>query len=264
LPLSEIAALDLAAKGAHTAGDVWGSPATVDNVFLACESPLANNQVTEDHIRCWLSHKRPLEAGESLRCRSVVGAAPPGQMRRAFLCYIESERPRPYQPFLHYNSWYDIAWDDRKFNEKESLAVIDLFGEELIRKRGVTFDSFVFDDGWDDNRTLWKFHKGFPQGFTPLKDAVAKYGSAVGVWMSPWGGYGEAQNQRLQYGRTQGFETNSHGFSLAGPKYYARFRDICLEMIDKYGANNFKFDGVGAFGPDAGPGVPHAHPRGAG
>ena len=54
----------------------------------------------------------------------------------------------------------------------------------------------------------------------------------MGVWLSPWGGYGEAQEQRLKYGRTQGFETNARGFSLAGPKYYARFRQVCLEMIE--------------------------------
>ncbi len=70
------------------------------------------------------------------------------------------------------------------------------------------------------------------------------------MWLSPWGGYADAKKQRLQYGREQGFEINSksNGFSLAGPKYYARFRQICLDMIDKYGVNCFKFDGVGVGG----------------
>ena len=95
-------------------------------------------------------------------------------MRRAFLCYVERQRPRPYQPFLHYNSWYDIAWGGRKFNEQESLAAIESFGRELVGKRGVKMDSFVLDDGWDDNRTLWGFHDGFPHGFTPLKDSAVK------------------------------------------------------------------------------------------
>jgi hypothetical protein len=64
------------------------------------------------------------------------------------------------------------------------------------------------------------------------------------VWLSPWGGYGPARDERLKYGQTQGFETNRGGFSLAGPNYYARFRDVCAEMISKYRVNSFKFDGI--------------------
>ena len=32
---------------------------------------------------------------------------------------------------------------------------------------------------------------------------------------------------------------------LSGPKYYAAFRDVALEMMRKYGVNQFKFDGTG-------------------
>ena len=31
---------------------------------------------------------------------------------------------------------------------------------------------------------------------------------------------------------------------MAGPKYYARFRDVCVEMMRQYGVNYFKFDGI--------------------
>ena len=250
MPLTEVVLIELPVEKTPTVGAVLGSPVAAGNLFFACESPLADNRGQPGRVRCALPWKTVLKAGDTLRSASVVGVAPADQMRRAFLYYVERKRARPYQPFLHYNSWYDIAWSDRKFDEKESLAVIEQFGRELVEKRGVKIDSFVFDDGWDDNRTLWGFHAGFPQGFTPLKDAAAKYGSAIGVWLSPWGGYADAKKQRLQYGREQGFEINSksNGFSLAGPKYYARFRQICLDMIDKYGVNCFKFDGVGVGG----------------
>ncbi|UCD50971.1 MAG: hypothetical protein JSW27_26035, partial [Phycisphaerales bacterium] len=140
---------------------------------------------------------------------------------------------------------YDIAWGDRKMNEQQCREVIEAFGRELTEKRSVNLDAFVFDDGWDDNKTLWRFHPGFPNGFAPLVPLAQKYDSAVGVWLSPWGGYGQAKEERMKYGRTQGFETNRNGFSLAGPKYYARFRDVCAEMIRQYDVNYFKFDGVG-------------------
>jgi hypothetical protein len=246
LPLAEIVLADLAAEGAKTAGNVRGSPVTAGNLFFACENPLANNQGRAGRVRCALPWKTSLKAGKTFRSTSAVGVAPAGQMRRAFLYYVERERARPYQPFLHYNSWYDLSWADRNLNEADCLAAVNLFGRELVEKRGVRLDSFVFDDGWDDPHTLWRFHTGFPRGYVPLRDAAARYGSAVGVWLSPFGGYSPKKEVRLKYGRPQGFEINSHGFAMAGPKYYARFRDACRQMIETSGVNYFKFDGIAA------------------
>jgi len=244
LPAERIVLLDFPAPDAAPDGEVDGSPVRAGNWFFACEHPMAANRAGNGRLVCSVGTFGPIRAGQSCTRSSVIGTAPAGQMRRAFLHYLERQRPRPYEPFLHYNSWYDIAWGDRKMNEEQCLAVIELFGRELITKRGAKLDSLVFDDGWDDNRTLWRFHAGFPRGFAPLQEAAAKYETSVGVWLSPWGGYGQAKTERLQYGKGQGFETNRNGFSLAGPKYYARFRDVCAEMIQKYGVNYFKFDGI--------------------
>jgi hypothetical protein len=63
--------------------------------------------------------------------------------------------------------------------------------------------------------------------------------------MSPWGGYEEAKQKRLDYGRKNGFETNEGGFALSGPKYYARFREVSRDFIEKDGVNQFKIDGTG-------------------
>jgi hypothetical protein len=106
-------------------------------------------------------------------------------------------------------------------------------------------NSFLFDDGWDEPKTLWGFHSGFPTGFAPLREAAARYGAAPGVWLSPWGGYGKPKEERINNGQTQGFETNRGGFALSGPTYYQRFRETCLRMIREYGVNQFKIDGTG-------------------
>lgn len=234
----------LKAAGTKACGEVDGSPVVCGNIFAACEHPMATNEAVNGQVVCSVGTFRRLQSGDSCTRSCVLGVAPAGQLRRGFLYYLERERPRPYQPFLHYNSWYDIAWGDRKMNEGQCLAVIDLFGRELIQKRGVKLDSLVFDDGWDDNRSLWRFHPGFPRGFTPLRETAVRYSTAVGVWLSPWGGYGPAKEERMRYGRTQGFETNPNGFSLAGAKYYGRFREVCAEMVQKYGVNYFKYDGI--------------------
>jgi hypothetical protein len=87
-------------------------------------------------------------------------------------------------------------------------------------------------------------NSGFPGGLAPLDLAAHKYGAAMGVWLSPWGGYEEAKKERLEFGRKNGFETNEGGFALSGPKYYARFREVSLDFI-RDGVNQFKIDGTG-------------------
>ncbi len=243
-PISEITLIDAAFPDAKVAGSVQGSPIVAGGTFLGLEHPMSLSKVADGRARCSLPRSVPLKAGQSFTCTSVVGVSRPGQLRRDFLAYLERERAHPYRTFLHYNSWYDIGFGNM-YNEAQGLDVIDIYGRELVQKRGVGLNSFLFDDGWDDPHSLWSFHTGFPYGFSRIKEAAAKYGAAPGVWLSPWGGYGEAKNQRLQFGKQRGYEINQNGFALSGPVYYSRFREVCLEMIQKYGVNQFKFDGIG-------------------
>jgi len=242
--IAEIHLLDLDLPQAAVVGSVRGSPIVGGGWFAGFEHPLAQSRVAGRRARAWLDRELPLRPGAPLVCSAVIGAVGAGSVRRVFLEYLERERAHPYRPFLHYNSWYDLGYFS-KFDEAGALAVIAAFGYELHDRRGVVLDSFLFDDGWDDPRTLWHFHAGFPRGFTPLRKAAARYGAAPGVWMSPWGGYGKPKEDRLAYGRAQGFETNEGGFALSGPKYFARFRETCRSMIRDYGVNQFKFDGTG-------------------
>jgi len=244
VPLREISLFDFNAKRSWVSGTVRGTPIVVGDAFFAFEHPLANNGVDGERVRCRMGRTLPLRSGTTIDASSVVGVTHTGQLRRDFLAYVERERAHPYRTFLHYNSWYDIGYFS-KYNEVDALAAVTAFGTELRDKRGVTLDSFLFDDGWDDPTTLWRFHSGFPNGFTTVRDATQKYGAGPGVWMSPWGGYGKPHDDRVAYGKQQGFETNSRGFALSGPVYYQRFRETCLEMIRRYGINQFKFDGTG-------------------
>jgi len=229
--------------GTERCGLVDGSPIIAGRWFLGCEHPMSQNVVNGDHVLCCVPIW-PSPTGSEIINTFAVGIAPPGQLRRGFLEYVERRRARPYQLFVNYNSWWDIADGGKRMIESECLDVINIFGEELTKKRGEKVDSFVFDDGWDDPKTLWGFHEGFPRGFAPLMERAAKYESAVGTWLSPFGGYGKAKEERMTLARKQGFEVSDYGFSLAEKRYYARFREICREMIDRYRVNYFKFDGI--------------------
>jgi len=242
--VAAVAMIDVHSEGIQVAGTVKGSPLVVRNFFLGFESPLAESSVVGDHAVSELISEVPIGAGRSQEYSSVVGVASAGQMRRSFLTYIERERAHPYRTFLHYNSWFDIGYEN-PYTQQQALNRIHTFGEELNKKRGVVLDSYLFDDGWDDLDDLWKIRADFKDGFAPLTKAAAEYGTAPGVWLSPWGGYAHAKQRRLATARKGGYETVNNGLALSGPKYYALFHDAVTQMVTKYGVNQFKLDGTG-------------------
>ena len=243
-PISRVEMIDVAANGAYVSGSVQGSPIVAGNFFLGLEHPLAKSKVTNGRATAWMERDLPLRAGQSITYSSVIGVARPGQMRRDFLSYLEQERAHPYRTFLHYNSWYDLGYFT-PYDQAGVLDRINTFGRELTQQRNVKLSSFLFDDGWDDHKSLWKFNSGFPDGFAPVKTATEQYGADPGVWMSPWGGYSKPKQERIEFGRAAGYEIVGNGYALSGPKYYSAFRDVTLEMVRKYGVNQFKFDGTG-------------------
>jgi hypothetical protein len=244
VPVTGVVMVDVQSPGIAVAGSVKGSPLTAGNFFLGFESPLSETSVVGDRGVSELLSGVPIPAGQSAQFSSVIGVVPPGQMRRAFLAYIERERAHPYRTFLHYNSWFDIGFGN-PYTQQEALNRIHTFGEELNKKRGVTLDSFLFDDGWDDTGDLWKIRSDFTDGFAPLSKAAQEYGTAPGIWLSPWGGYGRVKQARLVTARKDGYEIVDGGLALSGPRYYALFHDAVTNLVTKYGVNQFKFDGTG-------------------
>lgn len=244
VPLSRVELVDMPLAGAHVTGSVQGSPIEAGNLFVGFEDPLSQSKVTGDRATAWMNRDLPLRAGQSITYSSVIGVARAGQMRRDFLTYLEQERAHPYRTFLHYNSWYDLGYFT-PYDQADALDRVNAFGRELKEKRGVKLDSFLFDDGWDNHKSLWKFNDGFPEGFSQVKEAAEKLSADPGVWMSPWGGYSKPKQERIEFGKAARYEIVQNGYALSGPKYYAAFRDVCMDMIRKYGVNQFKFDGTG-------------------
>ena len=242
--ITRVSLLQTQVADAEVVGGVNGSPVVAGDVYLGFENPQSESAVRHDDVRLTLARSLPLEKGKTISYSAVVGVVRNGQLRRDFASYVERERAHPYRPFLHYNSWYDIGYFT-PYTEAQALDRINTFGEELHVKRGVQLDSFLFDDGWDDRSGSWHFSKDFPRGFAPLREAAAKYGAAPGVWLSPWGGYGPPAKERAERGAQSGYEIVKGGLALSGPKYYQRFHDVVIQLLNRSGINQFKFDGTG-------------------
>jgi hypothetical protein len=50
----------------------------------------------------------------------------------------------------------------------------------------------------------------------------------------------------LETGKKLGYEIDSEGYALSGPKYFEQFSRVTRELVQKYGINQFKFDGTGS------------------
>ena len=279
--VNEFVLLELAAPDAKVIGVVDGSPVVAGNWFFAYEHPMSKSQIVQSNphvelandrrdlkrFRCMLPYNTILTPGQPLVQSSVIGVSPTGQLRRSFLYYLERERAQPYRPFLHHNNGEDIGmtyWNLKSERPEQAeqfratqqqiwIELIETLGRELVQRRGVVVDSFVHDWEWDDETLVWQFNSGFPNGFAPLQPVVEKYNSVVGIWLSPWGGYA-GRADRVRSGRQQGFETTDRGLTLAGPRYYSRFRAACEGLLRRYGINYFKFDGFGIGHNQNGPG----------
>ncbi len=245
MPVRKATLLNIAAPEARVEGSVKGAPivAAGNRLFAGVEHPMSLNEVTPTGFSCSLPRTTDLPCRAVSKFSAVLGFSQPGQLRRTFqLGYVNNERARAYAPFLNYNTWYDIGYFTR-YSEPEALETIKTFGEELVRKRGVKMDSFMLDDGWDDTSTMWEFHKGLPNEFRKINELSKSYDASPGVWFSPWGGYGKPKENRIAASGGK-YETNEQGFALSGPKYYERFREMCLHMIRENGINHFKLDGT--------------------
>ena len=202
-------------------------------------------------LNFYLVREDVLKVGKSISEWSVMGVAPKGQRRRAFLYYLERERARPYSQFLHYNCWWDITNDGASsFTSKQLIERMHAWNKKFIQPYDIQLQSFVFDDGWDNLDSLWFFDPiKFPDGFKPQAELCKKYNSGIGVWMSPFGGYLENKRRRIESARREGLEINSKGLSLAGKKYFNRYLERSLDMVNNYKVNYFKYDGFGGSEP---------------
>lgn len=257
LEIVKYSMLEIPSGNVKQAGTVDGTPLVSDQMFFALEHPMSKNEINKKSADSYLPRQEALKNSDIMVITTVFGVTPKGQLRRGFLYYVERERAHPYRTFLHYNSWYDLSWTDRKMTDSLCLDRIKMYGDSLIKKRNVKLKAFLFDDGWDDNASLWQVSKSFPDGFTNMKNLAESYGAKIGLWLSPWGGYDSAKLRRLKYGRLQNppFETNENGFSLAGPVYFKRFEKVTTGFMLKDQVAIFKFDGVGAGNGASGAGL---------
>jgi len=228
-----------------------GQPVYYRDLFFGVEYPACT--ILHDgrgRIRVGYEYGLPVDLTPTSSHAVVIGVSPDGDAGKSFMRYVDGMRSRPPQPFILWNSWYDL----RDFDEKACLESLRLLREKFCQPHGIRLDAIVLDDGWDDHHTLWRVAKDrFPSEFRNIEQEALQIASGIGVWISPWGGYGEGRKQRMEHGSAEGFEVlqapgfRQEGFCLAGARYNTRFRDCAVGFLRDYQVTYFKFDGFPSF-----------------
>ncbi|MEA3402356.1 MAG: hypothetical protein U9R79_14055 [Armatimonadota bacterium] len=223
---------------APVAGGGRGLPLWIgQSWWLGVEYPLGYAEVTEDGVR--LKHFPGRDLAEPLQSKAmVIGVAPPGRSARTgFAEYVRAIK-RPSRSHLQYNSWYDLRRDE--MTPENLLATAEGFREKLLEPYGLQMHSFVPDDGWQAPQSVWEPRTDlYPQGFSPVADALERMGMRLGLWMPLTGSHLD-----MHWAARQGYEVSDRGayFCLSTPGSFEAMKRATQRRIREGRLAYYKHD----------------------
>ena len=254
--------------------------------FIAIEYPAATNNVKllkDDvfSVDCYQYYGEKIEDTFAESEWVVSAVTPEPYVKKWFFDYLDDIRVAPAKPYIMYNSWYDLRSQymadyykskgyadipaDAVMNTENTLRIIRLIRENMIKKHGIRLDAFVLDDGWDVYKSDWKLDAGeFPEGMRPIADTLAKTNTRLGIWFGPMGGYSFAMD-RVKWMDAHGYEVTGHKFvygsaklCMAGTNYSNLFTKRITDFVRDDNVGYFKWDGIQFSCSEPG----HGHPVG--
>jgi hypothetical protein len=258
----------------------FGQPIAIQHdragFICALEYPAADQKITCDktdfHITCSQETGQIITKEGIESAWSLMLVTPDHYLKWWFYQYLDEIRISKLRPYTLYNSWYDLRSpqyphvpEGNVMNEKNIMHIIDLIQRNMVNKYAIHLDGFVLDDGWDVYESDWKLReKTFPKGLKPISERLKKYGTDLGIWFGPSGGYSFRQ-KRIQWMSENQYEVigdphdrNRSMLCLAGKNYSKLFKKRTLDMVNNQGVSYFKWDGIQFACNDAS----HGHPIG--
>ncbi|VFS09053.1 enterotoxin [Enterobacter cancerogenus] len=160
-------------------GAINSSPIVADSFFILPDKPIVNTYAYEATTNLNVELKTPIQPETPVSYTTYFGTFPEtNQLRRSVNTFINDVRPRPYKPYLHYNSWMDIGFFT-PYSEQDVIGRMDEWNKEFIAGRGVALDAFLLDDGWDDRTGRWLFGPAFSNGFGNVREKADSLHSSV-------------------------------------------------------------------------------------
>ncbi len=99
------------AQAPYVDGAINSSPIIADTFFMLPNKPVVNTYAYEGTTNLNVELKTPVQPETPVSYTTWFGTvAETSQLRRSVNQFIDAVRPRPYKPYLHYNSWMDIGF----------------------------------------------------------------------------------------------------------------------------------------------------------
>lgn len=249
--------------GQPAARAILGQPFYADGMFFGCEFPAADTQIVDEQGKkigrpryyTGKTMDRLANDGQAVRTedgairystwQTVAGAAAAKDYRVVqadFFDYID-DISAPSEFRVQYNSWYDNEKNITEGNITEAFSEID---KEFANSELAPLDTYAVDDGWTDYsapKGFWTFNNKFPDEFNSIAKLVQNFGSDLGVWIGPRGGYGTngAIANSLQQ---QGLGVNAGGsIDVADRTYLENYANLVCDFQNKWHVNYWKWDG---------------------
>jgi len=228
----------------------FGQPVFDNDIFLGVEYPTVENKIAGNKVMIGYVVGKEIKKDQFVSHTSIIGASPSKvKLGQTFMNYVDGIKVNGTRPYLLYNSWYDfrnpaIVNDSASvMNEKNVLKRIDTFKKYMYDKYNIALNAFVLDDGWDNYNSMWAIDSTrFPNGFTPLVNALKPMNTDLGIWASPFCGYSN-RDIRVNWGAAHGYEKVGDFLCFAGTKYKAAFKKRMVDYTKEYQLGYFKWDG---------------------
>ena len=243
---------------------ILGQPFYADGMFFGCEFPAADTQIVKENGKqlgrpryyTGKTMDRLANDGQAVRAedgtisystwQTVAGAAAAKDYRVVqadFFDYID-DISVPSEFRVQYSSWYDYQKNITEQNVYEGFINID---KEFANSEMDPLDTYAVDDGWMNysaNPGFWAFDKNkFPNEFDPIADLVQNFGSGLGVWIGPRGGYG-TQGAIANSLQAQGLGMVAGGsIDVADRTYLENYAKLVCDFQNKWHLNYWKWDG---------------------
>lgn len=250
----------------HLLGDVsivkpgnFGQPMAVrigeGGAFFGLEYPTAENilmpsERKKAELRCGQEVGKKIEPSWLNSEWVVVGLSPNASIKKWFWKYVDKIRVAPLKPYLLYNCWYDLRAPEmvkdptRAMIEENVLQTIASFKKRLFEERGLNLDAFVLDDGWDVYRSDWVLNKDqFPNGLSPLAEALQSMMTELGLWLGPSGGYSH-RDWRVEWMKDHGYEVVGDQMCVAGGSYHKLLKKRLTNFVRSENISYYKWDGI--------------------
>ena len=240
---------DLAFDGFETTGEPvpynagavgLGQPVFGDGFFAGVEHPVAENLVGPGGAGATLA--LPVAVDLDAEPWSSPAAVTGAGGRDAFWDYVDTLRPNPPRLVTVSNNWYHLGATGL-MDEASVRAEVAGF-EAVTARHGLALDHVVLDDGWEWE---WAAETGLWGRMAPSRfpSGIQSLGGRIGLWLSPFGGYGERHQARVEWARTVGFEVDrSRNLLCAAGATYRRHLAETLTRWTDAGVGYWKLDGV--------------------